>query len=219
MRQLHDIWTIRDEFRRCSRWHVLGLALRKPGPRALADIYLGLNIAILLVLAGLFQDNYLIMASALIPVAFSTKALTPALRNVYLQDEGEIGLEYKYQRNFQYFRFGLFAQRLRSLGLTPARVQELSEAIQLQSELAQAHPPAITRPALTIQLTLFTGLIAALAGIDRLWLRGAIPAGLAMLSVTMYATYEMHKVIPPSQYQEKELALFLGWYCLNDDNP
>lgn len=218
MRHLQDIWTVRNEFRRCSRWHILGLALRKPQLNLLADIYLGLNVSILLLLGGLLENSPWIMLSALVPLFFSANAVTPALRKVYPQEEVEIGLENKYRRNFQYFRFRLFAQNLLSSGLTPARIQELSLAIQLESELAQAHPPAVTRPAMTIQLTLFTGLTAALAGIERLWVQGAIPTMLAVLTLTMYVTYEVLKLRPPSQYHEKELDLFIKWFCLIDDN-
>jgi hypothetical protein len=57
MRHLQDIWTVRNEFRRCSRWHIPGLALRKPQLDLLADIYLGLNVSILLLLGGLLENS------------------------------------------------------------------------------------------------------------------------------------------------------------------
>jgi len=216
MRQLHDAWTIRHEFTRCSRWQMLAAVLYRPSLYYLADIYFGLIIAMLLMWAGQLQQNVLIMVAALGPVHFTRKAITPAFRNAHPVADNEIGLENKYRRDFQYFRFKLFSQSLLAKGITRDRVKELSGMIQLESELGQAHPPAAGRSVFAIQLTLFIGLLAALGSVDRFWIQGYVPTMLAILPMTMYVTYYLLAVFPPRLYQEKELALFLQWYCLSD---
>lgn len=216
MRQLNDAWVIRHEFTRRSRWQMLAAAFHRPSCYYLADIYFCLIIALLIILAGQLQQNVLIMLVALGPVHFCRKAITPALRNAHPIADNEIGLEYKYRRDFQYFRFKLFSQSLLAKGITRNRVKELSGMIQLESELGHAHPPAAGRSVFAIQLTLFIGLLAALGSIDRFWIKGYVPTMLAILPMTMYVTYYLLAAFPPRLYQEKELALFLQWYCLSD---
>lgn len=213
MEQLEDIAKIKKIFWSVSRWRIIGAAFYKPTSFYLADLYLG---AALMTLAGIsifvFNDNRMILLM-LLPLALIIWRLTPALKTIYPQ-LSSIGPDAakSYREDFQHLRLDLFLDRLKRDGITATRVSELKGILRLEAERMAAHPPSVNRSAFAIPLTLFLGILAAGAGIDKFWIHGYYSIVLSVLAVALFLVYQILELLHPAMYYAKELEMFLEIY-------
>ena len=213
MQYLNDVAIIRKEFRKWSRWSILSSVFHRSSWEYLADLYLALILFTVLGIGAIVSDSWSMFLGLILPLGVMVIRFPPALRSVYPIEQCELDIQQEYRKDFQLFRFRMFAQGLRAKNIDAPRVLKLRRLLELESELRQAHPPAISRGPLSVQVTLFVGILAAGAGIEKYWVRGYTPIILAALAVSIYFAGVLLNLIPPAIYHEKELELFLAWYC------
>jgi hypothetical protein len=210
---------IRKEFRKWSRWSILSSVFHRPSLAYRADLYFALMLFTVIGIGAIICNDWSMFLGLVVPLGVMVIRLPPALLSVYPIGQCEPDVQNAYRKDFQLFRFRMFAQGLRDKNIDAQRILKLRRLLELESELRQAHPPAISRGPLSVQVTLFVGILAAGAGIEKYWVRGYTPIILAALAVSIYFAGVLLNLIPPAIYYEKELELFLAWYCEENADP
>ncbi|OEZ99929.1 hypothetical protein [Duganella sp. HH101] len=213
MQHLNDVAIIRKEFRKWSRWNILSSVFYRPSWSYLADLYFGLIVFAVLGIGSIYANDWTLFLAIVLPLGLMIMRFPPALHSIYPLEQCEDDVQQAYRKDFQLFRFQMFAQGLRARNIDVPKVLKLSKLLKLESELRQAHPPVISRGLFSLPVTLFVGILAAGAGIEKYWAQGYTVIALAVIAVLIYFVGLFLSLIPPATYYEKELELFLAWYC------
>lgn len=205
------IVTVMRAYRRASRWKAI-----TSGWNATSNIsrymvlFMALVVIVLAVLTLYFLEGWwLALYSAATGVLvwfvrYKIIEVDPKYA-AYKENEKFLGVDYRFRR------YLLFRAELIAAGLNRADVSRGREALSMERDLAVS-PRTRFGPLQTFLISLITSLTAFLSTRESMVNSGWVWVVLIVVIFVLWLVYVMGDLFPGKEYNNQEMACFLGWY-------